>query len=68
MSDERCENCKFFEEIWDKGLELASGNCRFKPPIPVYVAKKEDDVSLWPHVYNYEWCGEWKAKPETKSE
>ncbi len=79
MSEERCENCRFWsvlttdeDDPWDRR------QCRRYPPAiisgqyPAGLAISENgDTDSWteqltgvfPITFKDHWCGEWKAKP-----
>ncbi len=60
MSDERCDNCRFYEEHGETG----DGVCRRFPPVLVHPEPKAEDTGPsvsdydWPMVNGWQWCGE----------
>lgn len=54
----RCDHCKFFVEIGDKG-GYQVGTCHRFPPFPVH-----HDQAFFPQVISTDWCGEFQPIPE----
>ena len=52
LSEERCGNCKFFDEREDLCLRY--------PPMLIPRDKDGGPYSYFPKVYEQEWCGEFK--------
>ncbi len=71
MSEERCENCRFWKPIAVKDqktpLGLVSYCRRYPPVVTAMEIPKEDGGDRWPASFDQpvtginEWCGEWQA-------
>lgn len=55
MSEQRCENCRFFGEL--EPDEDGSDCLRYAPR---EFRKDGSQTALWPFVFRTEWCGEWQ--------
>lgn len=53
-----CETCRYHD--------ADMGQCRRRAPFPVQGAP--NDKPLWPHVFEDDWCGQWKAKSAFRME
>lgn len=67
-SELQCSHCKFsFFYVNDEG-ELEEGSCHRYPPM-VYVELPESKrgllTSIFPEVYEDDWCGEFQKDEET---
>lgn len=58
MNDE-CSSCRYFYRMNTEG-----GECRRNPP-KVFDRPGQwvDEISLWPVVNDYDWCGEHQPNP-----
>lgn len=61
MSEQRCENCRFWSRYSDKHGGV--GECRRFPPT-IHPLPDEDHVMLTfsPNLVYNSWCGEWQTK------
>lgn len=58
MTDQRCENCRF----WDTEND---GECRRYPPIITVNTKAFSGLSAdFPETNSDDWCGEWQGKDQ----
>ena len=71
MNKQKCENCRFYR----------NGGCHRFPPVLMQSLEninypwdgefrgiKLETKPVFPSVNSDEWCGEWKARPETPEE
>lgn len=56
MSEKSCESCAFSHNIGD-GYDT---QCRFNPPVVIFITAHGDWGSFWPIVQPNDWCGKFK--------
>lgn len=62
MSRERCENCRFYDEVQRGDSDVDRfGWCKRNPPA-VVVTEDFKPTTYHPDVAPSGWCGEWKPK------
>lgn len=65
MTNERCENCRYFKHLQATGL----GQCRRNAPVPAlayaygHAAGIEAFRARWPVLEAADWCGQWMPLP-----
>lgn len=57
MTQPTCENCRWWNELWPKGIE-PGGECRRMAPVRV------ETQTAWPETMRRNWCGEHQPKAE----
>jgi hypothetical protein len=61
--NETCENCRYygFKKSFpeDMATTATAGECRIRAP---QIRPDKLDFRLWPEVWSFHFCGEWKAK------
>jgi hypothetical protein len=62
VKDERCENCKF----WNDNGRISLGECRRRTPVFHPAQPYDDDFGYFPDVGRDGWCGEYQRKEEGK--
>lgn len=63
MSEQCCENCRFFGKA--EPDEDGSDCLRYAPR---EFRTDGSQTALWPFVFRTEWCGEWQALPFSPEE
>lgn len=63
--EERCGNCKFWEEYQRGSSPKDFGNCKRHAPmiknITITTDRYNDSVTgSWPQTHRMNWCGDWE--------
>ncbi len=66
MSEQRCENCRFWKRLPKDEEEPGLGDCKRHAPRPIIALsglRMDECLSeiYWPETREEDWCGEWQA-------
>lgn len=60
-SEKVCSTCRWWKPEPDDGKYRTMGECRQKPPVPVFEPHPQQPMTraVWPLTTSTEWCGRW---------